>query len=87
MADALRSLSPAVNNTVKLPVALRRRIRKAMAADGFTVWSEFCRVALMGKCHEIENRVRARDRVASPGRDQIAPVARLEKKAPRAIVG
>lgn len=49
------------NNTVKLTDALRERITKAMAAEGFTVWSEFCRVALTEKCVLIERNLRARD--------------------------
>jgi hypothetical protein len=51
----------AINNTVKLPLALRRRVVKAMAVEGFTVWSEFCRVALTEKCHQAEDQLRARD--------------------------
>ena len=50
-----------VNNTVKLTDSLRVRVSKAMAVEGFTVWSEFCRVALMDKCHEIEDELRTRD--------------------------
>lgn len=51
-----RSAKPNVprNNTVKLSEALRERIAKAMAAEGFTVWSEFCRVALTEKCAASE---------------------------------
>jgi hypothetical protein len=51
------------NNTVKLPDTLRERIAKAMAAEGFTVWSEFCRVALTEKCVAVERNLRARDPV------------------------
>ena len=54
----------AINNTVKLPAALQRRVLKAMAVEGFTVWSEFCRVALTEKCHLIEDRLRGRDPAA-----------------------
>jgi hypothetical protein len=50
------------NNTVKLPDALRERIAKAMAAEGFSVWSEFCRVALTEKCVAVERNLRNRDR-------------------------
>ena len=49
------------NNTVKLTDSLRERVSKAMAAEGFTVWSEFCRVALTEKCVVIERNLRARD--------------------------
>jgi hypothetical protein len=49
------------NNTVKLPDALRERIAKAMAAEGFSVWSEFCRVALTEKCVIVERNLRSRD--------------------------
>ena len=49
------------NNTVKLTDALRDRVIKAMAAEGFTVWSEFCRVALTEKCVAIERKLRTRD--------------------------
>jgi hypothetical protein len=51
------------NNTVKLPDTLRERIAKAMAAEGFTVWSEFCRVALTEKCVAVERNLRTRDPV------------------------
>lgn len=50
-----------VNNTVKLTEALRHRVMKAMMVEGFTVWSEFCRVALTDKCHAIERRLREHD--------------------------
>ena len=43
-----------VNNTVKLTESLRERVLKAMELGGFTVWSEFCRVALTEKCKAIE---------------------------------
>jgi hypothetical protein len=49
------------NNTVKLTDALRARVSKAMALEGFTVWSEFCRVALTEKCVAIERNLQARD--------------------------
>jgi hypothetical protein len=49
------------NNTVKLPDSLRERIAKAMAQEGFTVWSEFCRVALTEKCAAVERNLRSRD--------------------------
>lgn len=59
------ALSPVLkrvaNNTVKLPVILQRRVLNAMSVEGFTVWSEFCRVALTDKCHHIEDRLRGRD--------------------------
>ncbi len=51
----------AANNTVKLPASLQRRVVAAMAVEGFTVWSEFCRVALTEKCHHTEDGLRARD--------------------------
>lgn len=54
-------LTIAANNTVKLPDALQRRVLKAMKVEGFTVWSEFCRVALTEKCHLIEDHLRERD--------------------------
>jgi hypothetical protein len=60
------------NNTVKLPTVLRRRVEKAMAAEGFTVWSEFCRVALTEKCHDTEVRLRA-EKPARLVRAQPAP--------------
>ena len=44
-----------VNNTVKLTEPLRERVLKAMELGGFTVWSEFCRVALTEKCKAIES--------------------------------
>ncbi|HTJ77368.1 MAG TPA: hypothetical protein VL357_00065 [Rariglobus sp.] len=50
----------AINHTVKLPSALQRRIQKAMVTEGFTVWSEFCRVALTEKCQASEARQLAR---------------------------
>lgn len=53
--------APFHNNTVKLTDALRARVTKAMAAEGFTVWSEFCRVALTEKCVAIEAQLRTRD--------------------------
>lgn len=49
------------NNTVKLTDSLRDRVAKAMAAEGFTVWSEFCRVALTEKCVVTERNLRTRD--------------------------
>lgn len=49
------------NNTVKLTDALRDRVARAMAAEGFTVWSEFCRVALTEKCVMVERNLRNRD--------------------------
>ncbi len=49
------------NNTVKLTEALRDRVVKAMAAEGFTVWSEFCRVALTEKCIAVERNLCSRD--------------------------
>lgn len=49
------------NNTVKLPVRLQQRVRRAMAAEGFTVWAEFCRVALTEKCQRAEERLRSAD--------------------------
>lgn len=53
--------APSHNNTVKLTNALHDRVIKAMAAEGFTVWSEFCRVALAEKCARIEQQLRTRD--------------------------
>ena len=49
-----------INNTVKLTDDLRVRVAKAMEAGGFTVWSEFCRVALTEKCQAIERDLRER---------------------------
>ena len=49
------------NNTVILTTALRGRIAQAMLADGFTVWAEFCRVALTEKCHATEKTLRTSD--------------------------
>jgi hypothetical protein len=50
-----------VNNTVKLTDTLRTRVSKAMAVEGFTVWSEFCRVSLTEKCALTERELKARD--------------------------
>ena len=50
-----------INNTVKLTESLRDRVAKAMAVEGFTVWSEFCRVALTEKCVAVERNLRTRD--------------------------
>ena len=50
-----------VNNTVKLTDSLRQRVSKAMAVEGFTVWSEFCRVSLTEKCALTERELKARD--------------------------
>jgi hypothetical protein len=49
------------NNTVKLSDPLRDRVLKAMQVEGFTVWSEFCRVALTEKCRAVESELRQRD--------------------------
>jgi hypothetical protein len=46
------------NNTVKLPLNLVRRVEQAMAAEGFTIWSEFCRAALTEKCAAVERSLR-----------------------------
>jgi hypothetical protein len=51
----------AANNTVKLPATLQRRVAEAMRVEGFTVWAEFCRVALTEKCHRVEDHLRSRD--------------------------
>ena len=50
-----------INNTVKLTADLRSRVERAMEATGFTVWSEFCRVALTEKCSAVERHLRERD--------------------------
>lgn len=50
-----------INNTVKLTEPLRQRVGKAMQVTGFTVWSEFCRVALTEKCQRAERELRERD--------------------------
>jgi len=50
-----------INNTVKLSEPLRDRVSRAMEAGGYTVWSEFCRVALTKKCQSIERELRERD--------------------------
>jgi hypothetical protein len=50
-----------INNTVKLTEPLRHRVAKAMQVTGFTVWSEFCRVALTEKCQRVERDLRDRD--------------------------
>jgi hypothetical protein len=52
-----------VNNTVKLTENLRTRVSKAMDIGGFSVWSEFCRVALTEKCQTLESELRERDPV------------------------
>jgi hypothetical protein len=72
-------LQIAVNNTVKLPAALQRRVIIAMNVEGFTVWSEFCRVALTEKCHLIEDHLRARDPVEFQRRYLETPVVRSKK--------
>ncbi len=46
------------NNTVILTAVLRDRVANAMLVEGFTVWAEFCRVALTEKCHATENDLR-----------------------------
>ena len=60
------SRSPDVpsNNTVKLPTVLQGRIARAMVAEGYTVWAEFCRVALTEKCQFTERRLRTTDPTA-----------------------
>jgi hypothetical protein len=50
-----------VNNTVKLTETLRARVTKGMEVSGFSVWSEFCRVALTEKCQSLESDLRERD--------------------------
>ena len=50
-----------VNNTVKLTEALRVRVTRGMEVSGFSVWSEFCRVALTEKCQSLESDLRERD--------------------------
>jgi hypothetical protein len=55
------NLSLKSNNTVILTTSLRSRVANAMLADGFTVWAEFCRVALTEKCHATENALRVSD--------------------------
>ena len=50
-----------VNNTVKLTDSLRVRVAKAMSVEGFTVWSEFCRVSLTEKCALVERELKSRD--------------------------
>jgi hypothetical protein len=72
----------AANNTVKLPAALQQRVAKAMAAEGFTVWSEFCRVALTEKCHLIEDHLRARDPAEFERRYAELPGKRVRKERP-----
>jgi hypothetical protein len=64
------------NNTVKLPAALQRRVVKAMSVEGFSVWAEFCRVALTEKCHLIEDRLRERDPAEFQRRYEEPPAAR-----------
>lgn len=49
------------NNTVKLSEALRSRVAGSMEVLGFTVWAEFCRVALTEKCHATEQALLTRD--------------------------
>lgn len=56
-----KPLEMPINNTVKLTESLRDRVAKAMAIEGFTVWSEFCRVALTEKCVAVERNLRTRD--------------------------
>jgi len=66
------------NNTVKLPLTMQRRVEAAIQVAGFTVWAEFCRVALTEKCHHIEDHLRSRDplefqRVYGPAAESAAP--------------
>jgi len=56
----LEEMELPTNNTVKLTDSLRLRVAKAMEVGGFTVWSEFCRVALTEKCQAIERELRER---------------------------
>jgi hypothetical protein len=70
----------ASNNTVKLPAELQRRVLKAMSVEGFTVWAEFCRVALTEKCHLIEHRLRERDPADFDRRYVEATPARTKKE-------
>jgi hypothetical protein len=74
-----KRLPVATNNTVKLPAALQGRVSKAMGVEGFTVWAEFCRVALTEKCHTIEDRLRERD-PAEFQRRYLAPAGLRGKK-------
>jgi len=57
----IRTATLPINNTVKLSEPLRMKIVRAMEAGGYSVWSEFCRVALTEKCQAIEAELRARD--------------------------
>lgn len=50
-----------MNNTVKLSDPLRERVLKSMKVEGFSVWAEFCRVALTEKCRNVEFALRQRD--------------------------
>jgi len=50
------------NNTVRLSEPLRVRVAKAIAVEGYTVWSEFCRVALTEKCAAVERELKTCDR-------------------------
>ena len=65
MAVAAKAKAPSggtpLNNTVKLSRELRTRVDSAMEATGFSVWSEFCRIALLEKCHAAERHLRERD--------------------------
>jgi hypothetical protein len=61
LSRATTQRASSANNTVKLTSELRLRIAAAMSVEGFTVWSEFCRVALTEKCDSTEARLRARD--------------------------
>ena len=54
------ALSIPRNNTVKLSEVLRGRVATAMREEGFSVWSEFCRVALTEKCSASELRLKIR---------------------------
>jgi hypothetical protein len=53
--------SAVVNNTVKLSGVLRQRVATAMLVNGYTVWAEFCRVALTEKCQATERMLKAND--------------------------
>ena len=45
---------PLTNYTVRLSAPLSARVARAMMADGFSLWAEFCRVALTEKCQAAE---------------------------------
>lgn len=49
------------NTTVKLEAELQLRVQRAMLVSGATVYNDFARMALIARCREIEDDLRARN--------------------------